>query len=111
MPTETQRRALRRLPAVHQILERPELAPWLERLPREWITQAIADVLAMRRREILENKGDVEPDQTLVTRVEETLQRLTHPRLTPVLNATGIVLHTNLGRAVLSQAAAEAVQQ
>ncbi|PTX65006.1 L-seryl-tRNA(Sec) selenium transferase [Melghirimyces profundicolus] len=112
MPTKQQREALRRLPAVHELLERPELAPWLERLPRKWVTGAVSDVLAMCRREILENgnSGQPSPD-SLAVRAAESLLHLTQPRLKPVLNATGIVLHTNLGRAVLSRAAADAVSR
>ncbi|MGF7087103.1 L-seryl-tRNA(Ser) seleniumtransferase [Kroppenstedtia sanguinis] len=112
MPTQQQREALRRLPAVHELLKREELAPWLERLPREWVTQAVGDAIAMNRRVILENETIQGPSMAeLAAQAVDSLHRLTEPRLRPVLNGTGVVLHTNLGRAVLSEAATEAIQR
>lgn len=112
MTTKEQREALRRLPAVHELLKREELIPWLERLPREWVTRAAGDAIAMGRREILENEAvRVRSAAELAARAVVSLRRLTEPRLRPVLNGTGVVLHTNLGRAVLSEAATEAVQR
>ncbi|GGA35672.1 L-seryl-tRNA(Sec) selenium transferase [Kroppenstedtia guangzhouensis] len=112
MLTDPQREALRRLPAVHELLKRKELTPWLKRLPRGWVAQAVGEAIAMGRREILENPTAPHPSASeLVARAVDSLHRLTEPRLRPVLNGSGVVLHTNLGRAVLSEAATEAIRQ
>ncbi|SMO49587.1 L-seryl-tRNA(Sec) selenium transferase [Melghirimyces algeriensis] len=113
MPTVEQQEALRRLPAVHQLLDRKELSPYLKRLPREWVAQTVRDTLTMKRREILDNLSFREEitESALIAQAIKTLHHLTEPQLRPILNATGIVLHTNLGRAILSEDAVKAVHQ
>src|ERR1700724_599389 len=49
--------------------------------------------------------------EPLLTTAEQTLQRQPQPQLRPVINATGVIINTNLGRAPLSQQALQAVQQ
>ena len=63
---------------------------------------------ALRNGEVLNGELDT---AALAERVAGRLQRSMHPRLIPVINATGIVLHTNLGRAPLAEEAAQAAQQ
>lgn len=111
MLTKEQQQALRRLPAVHLLLEHPLLAPCLERFPRQMVVEVANDILAMERRRMLETDDPIPPDpERIAVRITETLDRLTAPRLRPVINGSGIVLHTNLGRARLSKAALRAVR-
>lgn len=99
------------MPAVHHLLEHPALASWLERFPRKIIVDVANEVLATERRRLLESKFPNPPDTGgIAMRVAEALNRLTSPRLRPVVNGSGIVLHTNLGRARLSRAALRAVR-
>ncbi|OYD07725.1 L-seryl-tRNA(Sec) selenium transferase [Paludifilum halophilum] len=112
LPTQEQQQALRRLPAVHRLLEHPIVKPYHDRIPHSYLSQCTADVLAMRRREILEHSLPGEVSETdLADRVVQNLRRWAEPRLKPSVNATGIILHTNLGRAVLSEEAADAISR
>ena len=75
------------------------------------VVEVANDILAMERRRMLEIDDPTPPDpERIAVRITETLDRLTAPRLRPVINGSGIVLHTNLGRARLSKAALRAVR-
>ena len=87
---------LRALPAVHEVLER--LAPELARFPRPVRLGEIRRALEQARRELRE--GGHNP-LAIETRVADRLSALERDSLRRVINATGVVLHTNLGRAPL----------
>jgi L-seryl-tRNA(Ser) seleniumtransferase len=82
---------LRDLPSVHEVVER--LAPGLSRFPRALVVAETRRALDAIRRE--RNGPPVED------RVAQSLRDLEHSSLRHVINATGVVLHTNLGRAPL----------
>ena len=87
---------LRELPAVHEVLE--QLAPSLARFPRALVVSEVRRAIDAARAEILAGNA-CEP--AIAPRVERALADLERPSLRPVINATGVVLHTNLGRAPL----------
>ena len=89
---------LRELPSVHRVLR--ELSD-LRDLPASLVTEEIRSVLAHQRQQL--RAGGGAPDQSVADQVRERLSLLLQPSLRPVINATGIVLHTNLGRAPLTQ--------
>jgi len=91
--------ALRSLPAVH------ELAADLD-APHHLAVAAARRAIDERREAVLAG-GPAHGD--LVARARELLLELERPSLRPVLNATGVILHTNLGRAPLARSAREAV--
>ena len=91
---------LRAIPAVEKVLQ--ALGP-LE-LPRPVVTQAVRDELATLRKE----KTIPDPDDILA-RIRAAVDRLAKTRIQPVINATGVLIHTNLGRAPLAAEAAEAL--
>ncbi|MFQ5600162.1 MAG: L-seryl-tRNA(Sec) selenium transferase [Candidatus Krumholzibacteriia bacterium] len=102
------------LPKVDQILEAPALQKPLRRLPREIVVRFVQqEVDGLRKR--VATLGDGAPtsreeaQQDIATRVRIRLDELTSPTLRRVVNATGVVLHTNIGRAPLSDAAVAAV--
>jgi len=105
---------LRNLPAVHEVLAAPQLASWLQRLSRTTVVRAVRQTLAELRAEI---RAASEPAaaqtnvERIVERVDLKLHRLEQPRLRPVINATGIILHTGLGRAPLADAAVQRLTQ
>ena len=91
---------LRELPSVHQILS--VLSPAAARFPHSLVTGEIRRVLAEARARIATGEA---AEWDIAGRVERSLLRLVEPSLRRVINATGVVLHTNLGRAPLGGAA------
>lgn len=106
---------LRKLPAVHEVLQAPLVAALLTVHPRELVTDAVRSVLNRVRRQIV-NGEDVPASSEaelllfIVQEVAKEVKRQARPHLRRVINATGVVLHTNLGRAVLSSRAQQAIQ-
>lgn len=106
-----QQNLFRQIPAVDQLLLRPVIASWVERTSREFVVSEIQKLLQTIRDSIRSNNiptVDINPEYVESTLVE-TLQIRLRPNLRTVINATGVVLHTNLGRAPLSAAAQESL--
>jgi L-seryl-tRNA(Ser) seleniumtransferase len=105
---------LRSLPAVEELLESPELSAGISDFGRELVTESARTVIEQLRQEILSGNelddASLAPDE-LVSRVISTAARISSPSLTPLVNATGVVVHTNLGRSVLAPDAMKAVEQ
>ncbi len=99
--------SLRTLPSVDRLLAEERVAAQVERHGRQLVLRAVRDALERARADLLAGAPDGEID--VVARVEEELARATSPRLRRVVNATGVVVHTNLGRAPLPEAALERV--
>jgi L-seryl-tRNA(Ser) seleniumtransferase len=94
----------RSLPSVSSLLESTEVRALLERHPRSIVVDAIRSTLdEMRSSSAPHERGE------WLEEIEERLARVSLPSLRPLLNATGIILHTNLGRAPLAPAAIAAV--
>jgi L-seryl-tRNA(Ser) seleniumtransferase len=97
---------LRGIPAVEQLLHRPAMEAQAQRVGRKYLTARVRDVLAAIRSEIRAGKWKESPDgvpESLVERrIERALEGALASSLQPVINATGVILHTNLGRAPLS---------
>ncbi len=98
----------RNLPPVHAVLGRPELAPWIESKGREAALLAVRDALAEARRDLAAGR-DAPVDPASLAGRALALLGASRPALRPVLNATGILLNTGLGRAPLAPEAVEAV--
>ena len=97
--------ALRRLPAVHALLRDPEVAALVPSYGRVAVTDAIREALEDARARI----RDGQPARVGSAAVQAQLRRREIPSLRRVINATGVVLHTNLGRAPLAESARRAV--
>ena len=93
----------RELPSVDHLLREPGIAALLDAAPRSAVVSAVRDALDAARRRRAGAPDDWTED------VRERLVLRTGRSLRPVLNATGVVLHTNLGRAPLAHAALEAL--
>lgn len=101
---------LRSLPSVTALLELEEVRDWLSGLPRSTVLAALQTALNETRQAILEGKGNGALDtHDILRRCEEEIVRRSTPSLRRVINATGVVLHTGLGRAPLCDAAIEAI--
>ncbi len=101
---------LRKLPAVDQILKWPEIEKVLADNPRKLVLTAIRQALDEKRKRIIESlkppEEDIGDDEILAD-VLVKLQKLSEFTLIPVVNATGIIVHTNLGRSLLAEEALE----
>ena len=94
---------LRALPSVHQVLEHKEVQGLVAVHGRALVLFAVQRALDEER-----TSGAVADEAARAVRVEAIVRALRAPRLRPVINATGVVLHTNLGRAPMAAAAAQA---
>jgi len=98
---------------VHEVLQCPALASLAGVYPQGLRTRAVReelDALRQRLRKGEQTDGTWTLEEIVVGALTR-LQRLGRPRLRRVINATGILLHTNLGRAPLAEAAARAVYE
>ena len=113
MANSDTRELLRRLPSVDALMQTEAVREAMAAQPRGLVLESIRQVLDTLRKRILANpedashETDLAPPQ-LITRILERLEALGSHTLQPVINATGIVVHTNLGRSLL---AAEAVER
>ena len=99
----------RLIPAVDRLLDCPELQEVSSAYPRSLILRAINETLDGLRGEIMSDHGLKDPSELELTalsdRVVKKLEILARPSLRPVINATGVVVHTNLGRSILAEGA------
>ena len=96
----------RRLPAVEALLAEPDVAALLATHPRSLVLRAVRETIDAARAD-----GGAVPPEGWGPAVRARAHRLAAPSLGPVINATGVVLHTNLGRAPLAPAAIAALRR
>ncbi len=106
MEDATKNERLRALPSVDELLRRPAVAELLQDVPRPRGLAALRRAVDEARARLLrgDGRGFEEGD------LRAALDDLARPGLTRVVNATGVVLHTNLGRAPLARTAAARVR-
>ena len=93
------------LPSVDELLKGAGMLSLLSGHPRAVVVQAIREVLSEAREKIIDARTADTSAEALSAAISGRIQKLSTFSLLPVINATGIVLHTNLGRAVLSEKA------
>jgi L-seryl-tRNA(Ser) seleniumtransferase len=103
---QTKQKELSKIPSVDEFLKSPYGEKWLKSYPRKIVLRAIREVLEIKRKEILNNglSGELSID-TIPPDIEQAIKELATYKLKPLINATGVVIHTNLGRAILSDKA------
>ena len=96
----------RKIPAVDRLLASPRLVEAVSRHARSLVVKAAQDVLDDLRRAIsggeLRDAVELDPDRVSLL-VIDRLESLNRPSLRPVINATGVIVHTNLGRSILPE--------
>ncbi|MCX7832061.1 MAG: L-seryl-tRNA(Sec) selenium transferase [Actinobacteria bacterium] len=105
---------LRKLPKVDEVLDNPSVKKYLESNPRELVVDGIRTGIEKARKLILSSKSIAEVESILNSIEEIVIQAVKKNcdyHLKPVINATGIVLHTNLGRAPLHPSAIERIKE
>jgi L-seryl-tRNA(Ser) seleniumtransferase len=103
---------LRELPSVDRLLSHPKSNSLLARFNRDYVIRQCRATLDELRVHIREGKSvaaEELEEESILARLEERMDLESESRLIRVINATGTVLHTNLGRALLSEAAIDAV--
>jgi L-seryl-tRNA(Ser) seleniumtransferase len=100
--------SLRDIPSVDHLLNHPQAASLISTYGHALSVQAFREQLALTRQAVLE--GASSPDeQTLINQTGDMLSSWLTPTLRSVINATGVIIHTNLGRSPLSRSAREAI--
>lgn len=95
---------LSQLPQVDKLLKHPELAVWSSRLLPQFRKSVIQQILDEARSEMKKDSTAFD-EPLLLKKIGESFDALTAPALKRAINATGIILHTNLGRAPLGSQA------
>ena len=109
---DKQKALLKSLPKIDEVLVILERRGTLERAPREKVLETIREVVAGIRSEILagtRESSEALSDGSAADSVAARIERLHEYSLRRVINATGIILHTNLGRAPLCKEALERI--
>ncbi len=96
------KKLLSSLPSVDEIVKSEQGEAWQQKYPRVYVIRAIREVIQKRREAILQGNPEVVAPLDLLNEMERRIAKLSDFSLTPVINATGVVIHTNLGRSVLS---------
>jgi len=91
------------LPSVDEALKSEYGREWLGKYPRRYVLDAIREAISLRRKEILEGTTKEVSLESMAPDISLNVKRLATPSLRPLINATGIVVHTNLGRSILSE--------
>jgi L-seryl-tRNA(Ser) seleniumtransferase len=102
---------LRALPSVDELVRPLAACEEARAVSRARLTATVREVLDGERKRVLADRVAPAEAPALATRVLETLGRGGGVSLRPLINATGVVLHTNLGRALLSRAAIDRLRR
>jgi len=108
---EEKQQLLSGLPSVDEILRSNQGAEWLKTYPRRYVIQAIREVIDQRRKDILKGYTSDISEESMMAVIDHIIGRLSSYSLRPLINATGIVIHTNLGRSLLSEKALENIRK
>ena len=99
------------LPGIDHILELSKAEPSFEYVPKSVLVQSARRVVETFRAAILDDNKSIEErdlaDLPVFEKIKETVKKAMTPNLMRTINATGVVVHTNLGRSVLASCAAE----
>ncbi len=109
--TTMSKSALRNLPSIEALLQTPHLPDTVARFGHTLVVEAARLELEAIRRRVLDEGGPVPEAEHIAAGVARRVQAIAKPTLQPVVNATGVIIHTNLGRALLSLRAQQAMTE
>jgi len=115
MATDAKQERLRRIPPMTELLQSEAAVEWLKTQPTTLVTECLRTAAAEARQQLLaDDTGprdrDLAGKETVLARAAELLRRAVQPRLRAGVNATGILLHTGLGRAVFPASVVDSIQ-
>ena len=104
---------LRKIPSMTELLSSPPLKKLAQRVGHAAVATSVRGVLDELRAELRANAidGPLPPTAELVTRIAQRIAASQRPKMRPVINATGVLLHTGLGRAPLAAEAIDALAE
>ncbi len=109
--TTHQQKLLRTLPGVDRMLELTKKDGFFEHIPKSVLISCIRDEIDALRRRILDDGREISTDRltdtVILDQSKQRIRQALSPNLRPVVNATGVVVHTNLGRSLLARSAIE----
>ena len=88
------------IPSIDSLLHFPDAVPLIEKYGHMLVVSALRQTV-----ESLRKSGGITPDKQIIGLAHDLLLHWTSPTLMPLINASGVILHTNLGRAPLSEQA------
>ncbi len=103
------KKKMRAIPGMDILLAQEWTLPWIEELGRETVKRVLNGELTLIRRRMLAGEEPDISSEALQECFQALLLAESRPRLRPVVNATGVVIHTNLGRSLLAEEAVSAV--
>src|SRR5712691_7137884 len=107
----------RKLPSVDEVLRSPEARLWMAQFSRAVVTDAVREALATARQAILQATDEAALETlplllpAVLQQVQARLQAQQTYHLRRLINATGVIVHTNLGRSLLAPAAVANLQE
>lgn len=102
---------LSQLPSIDQLLQWENIQTLQSHYGRSLTLKALRSVLDEYRQALLQGEGEFPEKDEIKHRVHKVLESWVSPTLKPVINASGVILHTNLGRAPLSVETLQAIQK
>jgi L-seryl-tRNA(Ser) seleniumtransferase len=104
--TENQQTLLRMLPGVDHILEIVKADTFFDNVPKSVLVRSIRFVVENLRTIILDNQQNITDTELsnseILNKIKESVRKTMTPNLIRIVNATGVVVHTNLGRSLLA---------
>ncbi len=108
MPNQSDRELLRSLPSIEELLNDPRLKALEGRIPRRALVQAAREAVDDVRTAVLEGARQAVERDDIATDALLRAAASQRPSLRRVINASGVVIHTNLGRSVMARSAVDA---
>ena len=102
---------LSQLPSIDRLLRQPEVQEIIQSYGRPLTLTAVRTILEDLRQAALQENQPIPADLEIFDLIRIQLEDWIAPTLVPVINASGVILHTNLGRAPLSRATREAISE
>ena len=106
---------LRKIPSVELLLQDAEQEPWISEVPRSVLVDCVRAAVAQTRESLLRQpENDIDEDElrrVILERAQQRVRSAATPHYRKAINATGIILHTGLGRAVLPSRAIRQIQE
>ena len=92
---------MKKIPQIERILNDPRTGTWIEKISRHLLSAAVQSAVSFSREKI--KSGQLFSEEELFDNIEKLCARLYNRRIRRVINATGVVLHTNMGRSPILQ--------